>query len=366
MRLIFIIACLLSSQLTGAQKSYSPFAFYNSGEFWENVRLDSSAGPLALKASDTAIVVVSNRKPQPDSLRWMSEERDEGRLRYYVAKAEGAHWTLRQFGDLAAAVAALPARARDWVVYTEGMGKIFTSDLDRGFKMAGLYRVNVIMMDYPSIRSDYRPWRNYRFAKHSAIDAYEDFVPVIDSVRSLRERGALGSGHLSLFFHSMGNKVLREAVLRHRLEEMNGSVWVDNLIINAACVPQQGHRAWIDPIRFAKRIYIHYNPDDGTLKWARILSLHKQLGDRPRRPLSSKVTYINFNALCGAGHSNFLNLWGPYMARREALVHYNTVLHGREVKPDGEHYAQSAYRGIGLDILPLRRQGPPTVRSGKH
>lgn len=335
-----------------AQRHHKPFDFYNSEKFWNRLRIDSSSGALPITATDTAIVVVSNRGRQPADLRFMTEQRRDT-LSYFVVFSGKGVWQLRETNSLSEALRLLPENDKPWVVYTEGMGKLFTSDLERGMLLSGQYGVNVILLDYPSIRSDKGNLGNYRFAKKSAAAAYKDFVPVLDSIRILHQESPLLQGSLNLFFHSMGNKVVRELVLNHKLPVLNQGVWVDNLILNAPCVPQKKHKKWLDQIQFAKEIYVHYNPEDNTLKWARILSLHKQLGDRPRKPLSKKAVYVNFNEACGEGHSSFLNLPGRNPVSPRVISYYQRLFDGDTARvSDTALFEPSDYRGIGYDMLP--------------
>lgn len=350
LRLLLCLLVAFSAPAFG-QRHHRPFDYYNSEQFWQRLQPDSSTLPISITARDTAIIVVSTRGRNPGSRRFMTEKRCDT-LSYFLVFSRNGAWRLRETASLSEALRLLPRNDRPWVVYTEGMGKLFTSDVERGMLLAGQYGVNVLLLDYPSIRSDKGNLGNYRFAKKSAAAAYKDFVPVLDSIRILKEQNLLGDGALNLFFHSMGNKVVRELVLHHQLAVLNQGEWVDNLILNAPCVPQKKHRKWLDKIAFARHIYVHYNPEDNTLKWARILSLHKQLGDRPRKPLSRQAVYVNFNAACGEGHSNFLNLPGRNPVAPRVIEYYQRLFDGDTVRLHNAALFRSAgYRGIGYDLL---------------
>jgi hypothetical protein len=352
MKTCFLIAGLLLSLGAGAQTYYEHF---NSDAFWSQLVLDPSGTVPQVTTSDTAIVVASNRALQPGDLRFISELQDKGIVRYYFVYSSGGRWHVLPRASLSGALALLPDRNKDWIVYTEGMGKIFTSDIDRGMRVAGEYGINVLLLDYPSIRSTYKSIKNYKFAMHHAKIAYNDFVPVLDSFKLLRVQRKLGDGSLTLFFHSMGNYLIREIVRNNLLFKFNNTVWVDNLLLNAPCVPRRGHRKWIDQIAFAKRIYVHYNPEDGTLKWARIAGFRQILGEHAKRPLSSKAVYVNFNTLTGRGHSNFMTLWGRGPAPGESMDHFRLLFHGKGVDvQDRNRYRPSTYRGVGYDILPVQ------------
>ena len=355
-RALFLLACIAAAICAFAKKkTFSQYDYFNGPAFWQRVALTHNAVPL-IGPQDTAIIIATNRDYEPDSMRFLTEHSKHNRLRWFLMYASGGRWHTHEVGSLSEAKSYLPSTNKDWVVYTEGMGKIFTSDADRGMRMAGQYGINVLLMDYPSIRTDKGAMANYYFAKGNAIAAYKDFLPVLDSVRILRQADQMGSGRLSLFFHSMGNKVMKEIMQHSSAMKLNQGVWVDNIILNAPCVAMRGHRKWVEQIAFARRIYVHYNPEDMTLKWARIMSLHKQLGDKMRRPVSDAAVYINFNSLCDVSHSNFLGLYGRGLPPQASIQHYDQVLHGDSVAVHGAGYRASVYRKIGWDILPVETQ----------
>jgi hypothetical protein len=171
----------------------------------------------------------------------------------------------------------------------------------------------------------------------------------------MRVNGDAGSGHLTLFFHSLGNNVLREIVQHGLSSRYSDAIWVDNIILNAPCVPRRNSKRWIDSLRMSRHVFVHYNPHDESLKWARILSFGGILGERPANPLSQRAVYINFNTLCGSSHSNFLNVPGRAPAKAAAIAHYRHLLHGDESGSEANKnsYRVSIYKGIGLDLLAL-------------
>jgi hypothetical protein len=350
---------------TAAAGQY-PYEFFNSKYFWERIVPEEQAVPVPqLAPTDTAIVLVSIRESLSEGYRYMAESANPDSLRYFFVYSNNGKWMLRETQGLSEAVSYMPRRNNDWVVYTEGMGKVFPANVDRGMQLAAQYDVNVLFYDYPSIRSDYKPYKNYRFALHGSRKAHEGFMPLIDSIRALRLTGAMGSGKLSLFFHSMGNNVLRELALQKELTKYNDRIWVDNLILNAPCVPRRKHTQWMGRIHFARKTYIHYNPDDGALKWARLAGFRQILGEHAKKPLSPQVAYINFNRLCGRGHTNFLEFKGYSRVEEEAHAHYRKVLHGDTVVLDNTAmYAPTEYRGVGWDILPAERENIRVDASG--
>lgn len=327
--------------------------YFNSEDFWKKLQVDTILVKKP-QATDTSIVLVSTRAALNDKLRFMSEYREEpSNLKYFFIYTSGGTWHVLQVASLQKATSYLPDKNRNWVVYTEGMGKLFTTDVYRAITMAGQYRVNVVMLDYPSITTTKGRLGNYYFALRNAKSAYKDLLPILVTIKQMHLQHQLGNGKLSLFFHSMGNNVITETIFNNKLSVLNDVKWVDNLILNAPCVPETDHTDWLKQIKFAKHIYIHYNPEDHVLKGAHLVSFHKQLGEKIEYPVYPGAHYINFNTLCGEGHSNFLSLIGYQPMRKAAIRHYNLLLNGDTVQlHNTQLYRPSVYDHIGWDILP--------------
>ncbi len=334
----------------------SVFAFddnFNSDEWWARLPIEHQPVYNNIQEIDTSIIVITNRILLADTNRYMSEYKGKGELHYLFVYTYKGQWHVLLQKNLSDALNKTPDLNNDWVIYTEGMGKIFTSGVNRGMMMSSQYNVNVMLLDYPSITTTKSMIGNYFFAIKNARHAYEDFYPVIKNVKSLKESGQFGEGNLSLFFHSMGNYLLREIAKRELLQSINTTKWVDNLIINAACIAEQDHADWLSNIKFADNIYIQYNPKDKVLKGAEIAALCKQLGRYPQYPIVTKAHYVNFNDVAGEGHSYFLSIQGRTVITDAAYQYYNVILHGEEVNlADSNHFKISDHKQIGVSALP--------------
>jgi len=353
-RLIAILLALIPLVSTAQRKpGNNPVGHFNDEAYWQKCAAVKHLPASPITAADTAIVVVSNRKPNTDPLRYMCEDRDGTALHYYFVFSRNGKWNVLQVESLEKAIGYMPDKSRDWVMYVEGMGKLFTSDLYRGMSMAGQYGVNVIMFDYPSITTTKGGLGNYFFSNNNARTAYKDFIPAFEHIKQLYKGGSLGNGKITMFYHSMGNHVWRQAVKHHMIDKLNGDVWVSNFIMNAACVPRRGHKRLVNQIHFAKSIYINYNRQDFTLGGAYFVSKKLQLGQKPVRNISKKAVYVNFNVLCNSDHSNFLSLEGRPPAKPAALRYYNTLLHGNTPNlQDSTQFGVSTFKKIGWEILP--------------
>lgn len=326
---------------------------FNTPEWWGRLVYETKPSVNNFSAIDSSIIVVTNRALTNDKLRFVSETTGDGKLLYFFVYAYKGKWRVLQAGNLEEAINYTPQKNNNWVVYTEGMGKIFTSELYRGMMMSSQYGVNVIMLDYPSITTTKRMYGNYKFSIHNAKEAYRYHRPVLENIKDLRLAGKLGQGKLSLFFHSMGNYLLRETFVHKKYERLNDIQWVDNLVLNAPCVPAKGHADWLSKVRFAKRIYVHYNPEDRVLRGASLAAFATQLGNDPGYPIVTKARYINFNKVVDDGHSYFLTLQGREPAQAETLRHYRIILHGDAALLNSRYYTVSSHEKIGVDVLPL-------------
>jgi hypothetical protein len=298
--LIFLLLCIAT--ISQAQLSH-----YNSDAYWAN--FDFEANQLTPDHADTCLVFVTNRHVQPDSLRFVDEFVDTCALKYLLLQKEAGKWKVYQGSSLEEVMELLPAK-RDLVVYAEGMGKIFTSNVERALLMSTQYGVNVIMFDYASINTTYRPSRNFRFARENAALSATQYFTLLKQLQQAKAQHApwITGNRLSAFFHSMGNIILEQMMLHEPVRELNNAPFIDNVVINAACVPQKHHARWVEQILFANKVFIHYNRKDFQLKGAHFLTMKKQLGEKIRKPLAGNATYVNFHELVKWKHSYFLNM----------------------------------------------------------
>ena len=301
MKRILILLLLAIPYIARAQLS-----FYNSDAYWSNFCLQNSCA--APSVTDTCLVFVSNRHLHPDSLRFVDEYVDTAGLKYFFLQKRAGRWNVYQAADLSEAMNLLPEK-RDIVVYTEGMGKIFTSNVERALLMRSQYHVNVVMFDYSSINTTYKPSRNFYFAKNNARLSAPHYFQLLKRLQEARRDNEYWVQHvkISTFYHSMGNIILKEMMENEAYQELNDLPFIDNLVINAACVPRRHHKEWVENIHFANKIYIHYNRMDLQLKGAHMLTFRAQLGEKVTRGRAANATYVNFHKQVGHQHSYFLN-----------------------------------------------------------
>lgn len=301
MRRFLILLCIIISFSAHAQLSY-----YNSDACWSNFCLQANCVKPAL--TDTCLVFVSNRHLYRDSLRFVDEFVDTAGLKYFVLQKQAGKWNVFEVPTLNDAMRLMPEK-RDIVVYAEGMGKIFTTNVERALLMRSQYDVNVVMFDYASINTTYKPSRNFKFARSNARLSAPHYFRLLQLIQQSRQDKEDWAEHvkISTFCHSMGNIIFMEMMKHQPYDQLNKAPFIDNVVLNAACVPSKGHKEWVERIRFANKIYIHYNRSDWQLKGAHLLTLSRQLGEKLKRPLATNATYVNFHDQGGRQHSYFLN-----------------------------------------------------------
>jgi hypothetical protein len=329
-RLMILLLVILSSE------ARAQLSFYNSDAYWSNFCLQSSCAEPSV--TDTCLVFVSNRHLRPDSLRFVDEYVDTAGLKYFFLQKQEGVWNVYQAPSLSDAMHLLPEK-RDIVVYAEGMGKIFTTNVERALLMRSQYHVNVVMFDYSSINTTYKPSRNFKFARNNAKLSAPHYFQLLKTLQQARLNNEDWVQHvkISTFYHSMGNIIIREMMRSGHYEELNDHPFIDNLVLNAACVPQRGHKDWVEHIRFANNVYIHYNRMDIQLKGAHLLTFTRQLGEKVRGHRAANATYVNFHKQVGHQHSYFLNFpQNEYKMTDEMKAYFNQLFSGNTASLKGK------------------------------
>lgn len=308
-------------------------AAYNSNEHWSQFLLQPETLKPPVK-SDSCLVFVSNRYIHPDSLRFVDEFLDTTSLKYFFLQKTGGKWNVYQASSLSEAMEHMP-RGKDIVVYAEGMGKIFTANVARAKLMAAQYDVNVVMFDYASINNTYKPSKNFRFARQNARMSAGQYFSLMKELQQAKAAGApwIDGARVTTFYHSMGNIILEQMVRHYNVSDLNETPFIDNLVINAACVPQKGHADWVEKIRFAKQVYVHYNRTDLQLKGAHLLMLKKQLGEKvKKRARAANAVYVNFHDMVGFRHSYFMNFpYNEFKLSPAMVSYFKRILNGQGI-----------------------------------
>lgn len=340
MRPIHIIFIFISVWFVVACKSNKSLLQYNTPQVWQHL-IYTKATPTT--HYDTAFIVVSNRIVDSLQQNFALEYSDTAHLHYLYVGKKNNKWYVHEQPDLNTCMQFLPQK--DWLLYTEGMGKIFTNNIERAYLMATTYQLNVILFDYPSITTTKSMISNFHFSMHNAINAAAQWDEVLNTLYDLYSgKQFFTKNSLSLFFHSMGNLTIKEWA--QHITRKYPQPFVNNLILNAACVNQKNHTQWLSNISFAKNIYIHYNKADYKLRGASFLTLNRKLGTKPSFKNTENIHYINFHDEVDKTHNYFLNIPGRNFTLNEKLKqYYFDILHGVPLyKDSSNHIHNIAYR----------------------
>ncbi|UYQ92535.1 hypothetical protein MKQ68_20845 [Chitinophaga horti] len=327
MRTILFLLMLVASSAVSAQS-----IDFNSAAAWSQFHFHTG-NEVTVSADDTCLVFVTNRHLSPDSLRFVDEFVDTTSLKYFFLEKQEGKWNVYQEATLGEAMQRLPIK-RDVVLYAEGMGKIFTANVMRAQLMSAQYNVNVVMFDYASINTTYKPSKNFRFARENASLSARQYYNLLLQFQQARKLEApwLTGVHFTTFNHSMGNIIVREMMQTQDVQPLNDYPFIDNLVLNAACVPQKGHADWVNKMRFARHVYIHHNRKDFQLKGAHLITMKKQLGEKIRGEKAVNATYVNFHDAVRYKHSYFMNFpQKDYRIPTELVGYFSRLLRGEEI-----------------------------------
>jgi hypothetical protein len=289
---------------------------------WDKIRLVAEYKP---EKGDTGIVFVSTRHYFPEKSEFLDHSLDTTVLHYFSIYFNHNRWVCVPKKNLKQAIHdANPGK--DVVVYAEGLGKTFTSALDRATRVTRTYGVTIIMFDWATFNPLLKGGQNFRWTRSNSELASKSFAALIDSIARIKQQEKNVFGHLTLFMHSMGNLLMMHAVKKGFLIESEGLF--DNVVLNAACVPQRRHKQWVEKINIQDNLYITRNNHDRNLNGAKLASFfQRQLGERPRGPYALNATYIDFSNVLSLEHNYFLydDVWRekPQIER----IYYN-IFHG--------------------------------------
>ncbi|HAD34868.1 MAG TPA: hypothetical protein DCF44_10310 [Chitinophagaceae bacterium] len=290
--------------------------------------------------AQSAFLMLSNRPMDFTRSHFAAERSDTNCWQYLYVVDEDSAWKIYPFYTLNEALKSLPNR--DWVIYTEGMGKTFYGNLRRASAMRQTYQVNVVLFDYASMASDLGIIQNFRMSMRNAAQGYAAYFRMMDTIRM--RRATFKEQTLSLFFHSMGNLLLEVLVQSGLTQKWNAEPFIDNLILNAPCTNRKGHHRWLNRIQWAKRKWVHYNRADTKLNGAALLSGNRKLGSKPKYPFDRSTYYIDFNRACERTHNYFLDI--PERSFRRSwliMAYFEVLLHGKV--PDMSKWQKSKVVG---------------------
>jgi len=230
-----------------------------------------------------------------------------------------------------------PAPYSDWAVWVHGDGQSFLLSMKRALEIQYLHKVNFIVFAWPTQAPDKGPIANFKNSRGNALQTVPDLHELFKELQEYRNKdnNQLKDANLSIFFHSLGNYLLENAVEKGALKDIEKGFF-DNLMINEAAVESKDHNKWVEQLDVQKRIYIAYNDEDVNLEGLRVLSsLGVQLGERPLQPLAENAVYVDFTEAVGfriktgATHSYYYDLMTEISPNIREF--YRELFHGRQI-----------------------------------
>lgn len=183
-----------------------------------------------------------------------------------------------------------------------------------------------------------RHWR-------ASVARYEDNL---ERARMVFDRKMRQECHtsISLMCHSMGNYVLKHALLpsHSALRDLA----FDNIALVAADVNNPGHDLWLEQLPTRNRLFVVINEDDGALKWSRRKPGEEQLarlGHYLRDLNATNAYYIDVTRMRGVGsaHSYFKP---EFVKNNKTLARlFEQIVTGGEAERSLEYHADlNVYR----------------------
>ncbi len=241
--LIFLQTTLLAQK---DSKLGVPYSYCN----WTNTSLNKNYIPTE---NDTCLFVVSTRNYNDTLKEFVDYDYDTtGTLKYFAIYYKGNNWTAVPYSSLAELLN-LKSSFKNLVVFTEGLGKTFTSGIDRATKVMRTYGVDEIFFDWPTDRPYMRSGKNIKVTCYVAPKVAVTYVQFLEEFQTYKINHPQKFKVVTLFFHSMGNLLL---------------------------------------------MY--------DLRGASIIFGDHQLGEKPKKEFCEKANYVNFSKVLDKEHNYYV------------------------------------------------------------
>lgn len=301
MRLPLLTLLILLQLVLLSQKDSKlgvPYSYCN----WTNTSLNKNYIPTT---NDTCMFVVSTRNYDESKHEFVDYDYDTtGTLKYFAVYYKGNNWIAVPYASLADLLN-LKSSFKNLVVFTEGLGKTFTSGMDRATKLMRTYSVDEIFFDWPTNRPYMKPGKNIKVTCYVAPKVAVPYVRFLEELQAYKISHAEKFKVITLFFHSMGNLLLMYDLQNDRFKNISPNL-VNTVVLNAACVNQTHHKEWLDRLIFSNNIYLTINDKDRNLRGASIIFGDHQLGERPKKEFCENAKYVNFSSILSKEHNYFL------------------------------------------------------------
>lgn len=298
MRLCLLLLCILLNYLIYGQSAVTPLACCS----WSNVCLNTGYSPAK---DDTCLFVVSTRNYDASKKEFVDYDYDtSATLKYFAVYYKGNNWNVVPYPSLEKLLDTKNT-FRNFVVFTEGLGKTFTLGIDRATKLMRLYVIDELFFDWPTERPYLSAGKNIRETYKIAPQVAVPYAYFLEEFQAYKNSHPAKFQTVTLFFHSMGNLLLMYDLQKDLYKNIAPNL-VDNVVLNAACVNQHKHKEWLDKLTFSKNIYLTINDRDKNLRGASIIFSAHQLGEKAKPDYCKKVNYVDFSEVLDKEHNYFL------------------------------------------------------------
>lgn len=295
--IVFLLICL-----PAFPQSTNAFSAGYTGCDWSRMALDKN---YAFTKEDTCLFVVSTRHYNDSLKEFLDYDYDAtGTLKYFAVYFQGGRWTAVPYPSLEALLS-LKAEFKDFVVFTEGLGKTFTSGIDRATRLRRIYNIDELFFDWPTQRPYMKSGKNFRTTYRVSREVAKPYAHFLKEFQSYKETHRSKFKTTTLMFHSMGNLVLMYDLKNDLLKNIRPGL-ADNVILNAACVPQRKHAKWLGKLSFSKNTFVTINNRDRNLNGARFAMLTRILGAKVKKPFVPGVHYVDFSEVLEREHNYYL------------------------------------------------------------
>lgn len=267
----------------------------------------------------TSVMVVTNRYYNPTTRTYGSQMTDS--LQYLIAENNISAFRTTPICNFTT-LTGYANKQLPMMVFVHGDGKTFDDVLKRSFELSEFYKVNVLLFTYPTKEEGLARLKNLA---QSMVNARASAVHLSCLMDTLAQ--AIGNGAITMpvswFFHSLGNYLLSEMMLKYPPACHQHKVFA-NIVLNAAAVDQRGHAQWLTRLRCAQSVVVNMNRRDLTLLGAQMFSpFHLALGRKVRNGNPDSLIYMKFNKVLGItgrrdAHSYYYGI----------AVHHNPHLRG--------------------------------------
>ncbi len=296
-----ILVFLLNFGIAFSQGTNSIPSGY-SGCDWSKMTLDKT---YQATKEDTCIFVVSTRHYNDTLKEFVDYDYDTtASLKYFAVYFQGNRWTAVPYPNLETLLD-LKAEFKNVVVFTEGLGKTFTSGIDRATRLKRIYDIDELFFDWPTQRPYMKSGKNFRTTYRVSREVAKPYARFLETFQNYKETHYSKFKITTLMFHSMGNLVLMYDLKNDLFQHIKPGL-VDNVLLNAACVPQRKHAKWLSKLSFSKQMFVTINKRDRNLNGARLVLFCHILGEKVKKPLTPGVHYVSFSKVLEREHNYYL------------------------------------------------------------